>query len=94
MISVRSSGCSPLFTGRKGGLTDKQKEKLDGLKMKIKLTDKQAEERDELEKKADMSDELSDGAKTYVEDMIDEIDRKSTRLNSSHSSVSRMPSSA
>lgn len=73
MIRVRSSACSPLFTGRKGGLTDKQREKLDGLKMKIKLTDKQAEERDELEKKAEMSDELSEGAKTYVEDMIDEM---------------------
>jgi hypothetical protein len=72
MIKVRSSGCSPLFTGRKGGLTDKQREKLDGLKMKIKLTEKQAEERDELEKKAEMSDELSDGAKTYIEEMIDE----------------------
>ena len=29
-----------------------------------------------------------------IESKPDEIDRKSTRLNSSHSSVSRMPSSA
>lgn len=73
MINVRSSSCHPLFSGKRGGLTDKQKEKLDGLKMKIKLTDKQAEDRDELEKKAEMSYELSDGAKTYIEDMIDEM---------------------
>ena len=73
MIKVRSSGCSPLFTGRKGGLTDKQIEKLDGLKMKIKLTEKQAEERDELEMKAMLSDDLSEGAKTYIEEMVDEM---------------------
>lgn len=73
MIKVRSSGCSPLFTGRKGGITDKQREKLNGLKMKIKLTEKQAEERDELEKKAEMSDELSEGAKSYIEEMVDEM---------------------
>jgi len=73
MINVRSSSCHPLFSGKRGGLTDKQKEKLDGLKMKIKLTDKQAEDRDELEKKSEMSYELSDGAKTYIEDMIDEM---------------------
>lgn len=73
MIKVRSSGCSPLFTGRKGGLTDKQRDKLNGLKMKIKLTEKQAEERDELEKKAEMSDELSEGAKSYIEEMVDEM---------------------
>jgi predicted phage gp36 major capsid-like protein len=59
MIKVRSSGCSPLFTGRKGGLTDKQREKLFLLKIKVKLTEKQAEERDELEKKAEMSDDLA-----------------------------------
>ena len=29
-----------------------------------------------------------------VETVLDHVDRKSTRLNSSHSSVSRMPSSA
>ena len=29
-----------------------------------------------------------------VSDLIDERDRKSTRLNSSHSEISRMPSSA
>lgn len=73
MIKVRSSGCSPLFAGRKGGLTDKQREKLDGLKMKIKLTDKQAEERDELERKSEMSDDLSEGAKTFIEEMVDEM---------------------
>lgn len=73
MIKVRSSGCSPLFTGRKGGLTDKQREKLDVLKMKIKLTDKQAEERDELEMKAMLSDDLSEGAKAYIEEMVDEM---------------------
>ena len=32
--------------------------------------------------------------KTQANSMLEEIDRKSTRLNSSHSSVSRMPSSA
>ena len=30
----------------------------------------------------------------YVQELMEETDRKSTRLNSSHSSVSRMPSSA
>ena len=37
----------------------------------------------------ELFDLLADDYRTYVE-----IDRKSTRLNSSHSSVSRMPSSA
>jgi len=73
MIRVRSSSCSPLFLGRKGGLTDKQAETLAKLKSKIKLTDKQAEDRDELEKKAEMSDELSVGAKTFVENIVDEM---------------------
>jgi hypothetical protein len=73
MIKVRSSSCALLFSGKRGGLTTKQKEKLEVLKMKIKLTEKQAEERDELEKKGEMSDELSEMAKTYIEDMVDEV---------------------
>ena len=36
----------------------------------------------------------SGASKLYVEDLTDELDRKSTRLNSSHSGGSRMPSSA
>ena len=35
-----------------------------------------------------------DTVKTIIENFPDSRDRKSTRLNSSHSSVSRMPSSA
>ena len=38
-----------------------------------------------------LSDAIRDGATTLV---VDLSDRKSTRLNSSHQSVSRMPSSA
>ena len=37
---------------------------------------------------------LTDSKKTYKMELMDEADRKSTRLNSSHQSVSRMPSSA
>ena len=34
------------------------------------------------------------GADARLQDMLDELDRKSTRLNSSHGGISRMPSSA
>ena len=41
-----------------------------------------------------LSHKLLDAAKQLSEHHAAELDRKSTRLNSSHSSVSRMPSSA
>ena len=38
-------------------------------------------------------DKINDQA-SEIEELQNQLDRKSTRLNSSHSSVSRMPSSA
>ena len=45
---------------------------------------------DELENKQELDDE----AAVYVISVAAELDRKSTRLNSSHIPLSRMPSSA
>ena len=42
---------------------------------------------------ADFQNKITDG-KVTVEDIQDSVDRKSTRLNSSHTDISRMPSSA
>ena len=39
-------------------------------------------------------DKLYNSCKSYIKSKIDTKDRKSTRLNSSHSQQSRMPSSA
>ena len=39
-------------------------------------------------------DDLLEGLNGVLEDWLDGLDRKSTRLNSSHSQQSRMPSSA
>lgn len=72
MLKVRASGCSPLFTGD-DGLTSAQQSTLDELLQKIKLTEKQAEKRDELVAKRDAKPELSTGAKTLVEDYIDQV---------------------
>ena len=71
MLRLRASKCSPLFTGR-DGLTEKQEETLDLLRMKISLTDRQAQQRDELIAKRDAPIELPEGAKTLIEEAIDE----------------------
>ena len=71
MLKLRASKCSALFTGR-DGLTEKQEETLDLLRMKISLTDRQAQQRDELIAKRDAPIELPDGAKTLIEESIDE----------------------
>ena len=71
MLKLRASKCSALFTGR-DGLTEKQEETLDLLRMKISLTDRQAQQRDELIAKRDAPIELPEGAKTLIEEAIDE----------------------
>lgn len=72
MLRLRASGVAPLFLGD-SGLTAKQQETLDGLLSKIKLTDKQAQTRDELIVKRDAPYELSQGAKTLIEEAIDKV---------------------
>jgi hypothetical protein len=72
MLRIRSSKCSPLFSGPIGGLTAKQKETLADLLSKIQLTPKQAEERDRLQQKEIDANELPEGAKTLIQDIIDE----------------------
>lgn len=71
MLRLRASTASPVFLGE-DGLTAKQQETLDELLSKIKLTEKQAEKRDELIAKRDQPVELSAGAKTLVEDYVDQ----------------------
>lgn len=72
MLQIRSSKCSALFSGPIGGLTAKQKETLTDLLSKIQLTPKQAEERDRLQQKEKDANELPDGAKTLIQEIIDE----------------------
>lgn len=72
MINVRSSGCHPLFSGTRDGLTPLQMEKLLDYRGRPKLTDKQQEELSKLEMKLMSGGDLSEGAKTYIEEMIDE----------------------
>lgn len=72
MLRIRSSKCSALFSGQIGGLTAKQKETLADLLSKIQLTPKQAEERDRLQQKERDSNELPEGAKTLIQEIIDE----------------------
>ena len=71
MLKIRASKCSALFTGT-DGLTAKQQETLDGLMSKVKLTDNQATKRDELISKRDSPITLGDGARTLIEESIDE----------------------
>ena len=71
MLKIRASKCSALFTGR-DGLTDKQGDTLEGLLQKMVLTDRQAIQRNELIEKRDSILELSEGAKTLIEESIDE----------------------
>lgn len=72
MLRIRSSKCSALFSGPIGGLTPKQKETLNDYLSKIQLTVKQAEERDRLQQKEKDTNELPEGAKTLIQEIIDE----------------------
>ena len=69
-MKFRASSIGNLFTGT-DGLTDKQSETLKGLMEKIKLTDKQAITRDELIAKRDAPIDLPQGAKSYVEGLVE-----------------------
>jgi hypothetical protein len=70
MIRLRASNSSGIFSGASGGLTPVQSATLDGLLAKVKLTEIQAAKRDELIAKRDAKPELSDGAKTIIEDIV------------------------
>ena len=72
MLRVRASKCAALFTGT-DGLTDKQMEALHVLMTKVKLTDNQAAKRDELIAKRDAPITLGEGARTLIEESIDEM---------------------
>jgi hypothetical protein len=72
MLRLRASNSSGIFSGASGGLTPLQSSTLDGLLAKIKLTEIQAAKRDELIAKRDAKPELSDGAKSIIEELIDE----------------------
>lgn len=69
-MKFRASSIGALFTGS-DGLTEKQEETLNNLLSKIKLTEKQAETRDELIAKRDAPIELPQGAKSYVESLVE-----------------------
>lgn len=70
-MKFRSSSCAPLFTGT-DGLTVAQDRTLTELLSKIKLTEKQAETRDELIRKRDADIELPQGAKSLIEELVDQ----------------------
>jgi len=70
-LKFRASACAPLFTGE-DGLTDKQEEKLAQLLAKEKRTALQDKEMFDLIAKRDAEPELSKGAKTYIESVVDE----------------------
>lgn len=72
MLRVRASKCSALFTGT-DGLTEKQMEALNVLMTKSKLTDNQTAKRDDLIAKRDAPVTLGEGAKTLIEEAIDEV---------------------
>lgn len=72
MLKLRASKCAPLFNSGSPGLTPLQQATLDGLLAKIQLTDAQAKKRDELVAKRDTKPDLSQGAKTLIEEIIDE----------------------
>ena len=71
MLRVRASNCSALFTGT-DGLTAKQTDLLDGLLAKERLTDNQSKKLDELMEKQNAPITLGEGAKTLIENSIDE----------------------
>lgn len=70
-LKFRASACAPLFTGE-DGLTDKQEEKLAQLLVKDKRTALQEQEMLDLIAKKNADPELSKGAKTYVEGLVDQ----------------------
>ena len=72
MLKLRASKCAPLFNSGSPGLTPLQAATLDGLLSKIELTAAQAKKRDELVAKRDAKPDLSQGAKTLIEEIIDE----------------------
>jgi hypothetical protein len=69
-MKFRARSIGNLFTGT-DGLTEKQEDTLNNLLSKIKLTEKQAETRDELIAKRDAPIELPQGAKSYVESLVE-----------------------
>jgi len=70
-MKFRASSVAPLFLGN-DGLTAVQQRDLNDLLNKIKLTEKQAEKRDELIAKRDAPIELSQGAKSLVESIVEQ----------------------
>jgi hypothetical protein len=70
-MKFRASSVAPLFLGN-DGLTAIQQRDLNDLLNKIKLTEKQAEKRDELIAKRDAPIELSQGAKSLVESIVEQ----------------------
>lgn len=70
-MKLRASSVAAIFTGT-DGLTDKQSETLKGLLSKVKLTEKQAITRDELIAKRDAPIELPEGAKTHIEEIVNQ----------------------
>jgi len=70
-MKFRSSSVAALFTGT-DGLTYAQARDLEDLLSRIKLTEKQAEKRDELIAKRDAPIELPVGAKSYIEELVDQ----------------------
>ena len=69
-MKFRASSAYSIMAGSHG-LTEAQQRTLNELMMKIKLTDKQAETRDELIKKRDAPIELTPGAKSFIEELVD-----------------------
>lgn len=70
-LKFRASMCSPLFLGE-DGLTQKQEEELLSLISKDKRTVLQEIKKQELVAKRDADPELSKGAKSYIESVVDE----------------------
>jgi hypothetical protein len=70
-LKFRASQCSALFLGD-DGLTDKQQDELNTLINKDKRTPLQDIKMNELMLKRDSDPELSKGAKSYIESVVDE----------------------
>lgn len=70
-LKIRCSSIGKIMAGvSRNGITEKQKEELDGLLSRVKLTEKQAIRRNELIEKRDAKPTLSAGAKTEVEKLV------------------------
>lgn len=72
MLKLRASKCAALFNSSTPGLTTLQQSTLDDLLSREKLTDAQSRKVEELVAKRDAKPELSQGAKTLIEEIIDE----------------------